>query len=836
MRYIRSYLLIIPGLLVCLNVNAQLDHNISLASYIKDIESKYEVIFSYANNRVNNLSLPKPENLKDLNEHIKHLRDHTPFKITKKEKKRILLIPKFNGENICISLHDHKTKKRVDHSYIQYNDHIYTTDHEGKFYLLTDKDKITVSVFIENLNHQTFTIDTDTNVDCVELPIHTEVEMLDEVILTDYLTQGIEKITSGGIKINYKDFGLLPGLIEPDVLQTIQALPGIISRKESVSYLNVRGGTHDQNLFLWDGIKMYNTSHFFGMISVFNPQITESVSLIKNGTSPKYGSGVSSLINMTSSDEIAKNLKAEAGLNLTNIDAKIELPVSKNASIEFSSRQSINALWESYTYDRYFDKVFQNTQVTDFEEPELDQDNDFNYYDGTLNYKHQLTKDDFLKLSLFFADDSFSLNRFNESNSKTRKSQLEQTNFAAGANYEKKWSETVSSQIQLYSSNYNQNAVNRDLINEQKLEQINEVREIALRLNVQNQLNSNFTLENGYQFKETGILNSQEINDPELFRQTQNAVITNSLYSQLNYRSDNERIFLNIGARLNYISKFDKLLVEPRFNLSYQFIDNLFLEVLAEQKSQVTSQIINSQTDFLGVENRRWVLSLPDTRPVIQSDQISAGLNFVKKDWLINTDVYYKQVNGITTRGQDFQNQFELSAAHGSYTIKGIDFQINKNFNPISGWISYSLSENQYNFESLAPSIFPNNLDIRHVVSTGLNYEKNGFKISTGLNWHSGVTTTDIKEQQTALPQEIQFESPNATRLKDYLRLDVSSTYEFSLSDNSKARVGFSIWNLLGNDNVYNQIYRIGNNEDIHRFHQTGLAFTPNFVFRLYFD
>ena len=836
MKYIRSYLLIIPALVVCLNLNAQLNNKkISLASYINNLENQYDVIFSYADKKVKHVIVPKSQNLKDLDDHLEHLRKHIPFQITHHDNKRILLIPQSNTQTLCISLHAHKTKNRVKHAYLKFNDHTYASNDDGKFYILTDSDKITFSVVTKNFNDQTFTINTDTDKDCIELPIQTEIELLDEVILTDYLTQGIEKVTSGGIKINYKDFGLLPGLVEPDVLQTIQALPGIISRKESVSYLNVRGGTHDQNLFLWDGIKMYSTSHFFGMISVFNPQITQSASLVKNGTSAKYGSGVSSLINMSSSNDIVQNLKAEAGLNLTNIDAKVELPLSKNASLEISSRQSINSIWESYTYDQYFDKVFQNTQVTEFETPELKQNDDFSFYDGTLNYKHQLSNDDFLKLSVFYADDSFSLNRFDESenNINTRKSQLEQTNFAAGINYEKKWSASVSAQLQLYSSNYDQSAVNRDLLNQQNLEQINEVRELGLKLNVQNKFHSSFTLESGYQLKEIGILNSQQINDPELFRQTQNSIITNSLYSQLNYQSKNERFYLNIGARLNHFSKFDKILAEPRLNLSYEFIDDLYLEVLAEQKSQVTSQIINLQTDFLGVENRRWVLSLPDIRPVIESDQIAAGLNFVKKDWFINADVFYKQVDGITTRGQGFQNQFELADTHGSYTIKGMDFQINKNFNPISGWISYSLSENQYDFESLEPSIFPNNLDIRHVVSIGLNYENNGLKISTGLNWHSGATTTNVRQEQTELPQEIQFESPNAERLKDYFRLDFSATYDFSLSKDLDARLGLSFWNLLGNNNVYDQFFSIGENENIHRFHQTGLAFTPNFVFRL---
>jgi len=55
---------------------------------------------------------------------------------------------------------------------------------------------------------------------------------------------------------------------EPDVLQNIQRIPGVNSLNESVSGIQIRGGSADQNLIYFDGIKMYNTGHFFGMLSV----------------------------------------------------------------------------------------------------------------------------------------------------------------------------------------------------------------------------------------------------------------------------------------------------------------------------------------------------------------------------------------------------------------------------------------------------------------------------------------------------------------------------------------------------------------------------------------
>ncbi|RRO19708.1 TonB-dependent receptor plug domain-containing protein [Flavobacteriaceae bacterium 14752] len=810
---------------------------IDLVSYFRYIENQHPVVFSYADDKIKNIRIKFSNETKTLKAHLLYLEKQTPFEYLLQNDNSILVVPKPNKNVVCVSVFNEMTNEVLPNSILKYNSYLFKSNAKGQFEIPVSSKIISFKIFSKDFISQEFTLDTSKKQDCYKLYISPFYQALDEVVLTNLLTRGVQKIASGGLEINYKEFGLLPGLVEPDVLQSLQALPGIISRRESVSYLNVRGGTHDQNLFLWDGIKMYNTSHFFGMISAFNPYMTEKVSLIKNGTSAQFGDGVSSLINMKTSNVIADSLKAEVGSNLINVDAIVELPLSKSSSVQVSSRQSINSLWESPTYDQYFDKIFQNTQVTNFESPNIQQDDDFNFFDATLNYKHQLTDRDFLKVNLFYAEDEFSLNRFETENTQVniRRSNLEQTNFASGIFYERNWSKTTTSQFQFYTSIYNLNADNTDLLNQQRLEQINEVRETGFKINVKTQLTSNFEIENGYQLNETGILNSQEINNPGFFSETENSILTNSLYSQLHYRSDNSLLNLSLGGRLNHFTKFDELLIEPRFNLSYEFLNDLFLEILGEQKSQVTSQSIDLQTDFLGVENRRWVLSDPDSRPIIESQQISAGFNFIKPSWFINLDFYYKEVDGITTQGQGFQNQFEFTETHGSYEVKGFDVLVNKNFDPFSGWVSYSWSENDYDFEALSPSSFPNNLDIKHVISTGLSYEKNGLKLSTGFNWHSGVTTTLPSENQSELPQQIQFEDPNAERLKDYFRFDFSTTYSFKLFKNVKALAGLSFLNILDNSNAYNQFYSIGENQNIHVFRQNGLGFTPNVMFRLRF-
>ncbi|MBT8394337.1 MAG: TonB-dependent receptor plug domain-containing protein, partial [Bacteroidia bacterium] len=191
-----------------------------------------------------------------------------------------------------------------------------------------------------------------------------KLEYLEEVLVTNYLTKGISLDNKGTIKIKPDDFGILPGLIEPDILQTIQALPGVTSIDETVSNLNIRGGTHDQNLILWDGIKMYQSGHFFGLISAFNPYLTNKVEVTKNGTSARYGDGVSSIINMQLDNAINSESKSGLGFNLTHVDGFTKIPVSDKFELQVSARRSVTDLVETPTYNQYFERIFQDTDVT----------------------------------------------------------------------------------------------------------------------------------------------------------------------------------------------------------------------------------------------------------------------------------------------------------------------------------------------------------------------------------------------------------------------------------------------------------------------------------------
>ncbi|MEL7001194.1 MAG: TonB-dependent receptor [Bacteroidota bacterium] len=389
----------------------------------------------------------------------------------------------------------------------------------------------------------------------------------------------------------------------------------------------------------------------------------------------------------------------------------------------------------------------------------------------------------------------------------------------------------METNAEVFVSKYQLDAVNFDVFNDQRLIQENEVLDTGLKFDGRFSLNDRFSLHSGYQFFEIGVTNLEDINAPRFRRLIKKVIRSHAAFGEVSYGSKSGSTNARLGLRGNYFSKFDKFIFEPRLAFSQQFLKYFTWEVLGEFKNQTATQTIDLQNDFLGIEKRRWVLSDNDSIPIVQSKQISIGVNFHKNDLLISLDGYIKNVEGITTASQGFQNQFQFIPSTGNYEVVGIDLLINQQIDRFRLWMSYSATENTYDFPELMPPSFPNNLDIRHTVSFGTSYQSDRFQASIGFNWNSGRPFTPALGITN---DEIGFHSPNSDHLRDYLRLDISAKYNFQLNPKVKAQIGASVWNALDRENIFNQYYQVGDN-GLQPITQNALGLTPNLTFRVSF-
>ena len=203
---------------------------------------------------------------------------------------------------------------------------------------------------------------------------------------------------------------------------------------------------------------------------------------------------------------------------------------------------------------------------------------------------------------------------------------------------------------------------------------------------------------------------------------------------------------------------------------------------------------------------------------------------------MISTDLYYKEVDGITSQSQNFQNQYEFAETNGSYNVKGFDFIINNKFNKFNTWLGYSLADNNYVFNELDDKKFPSNFDITHTVSLATAYDLKNLKVSAGFNWRSGKPTTKPVADNEIINSTINYSAPNSSNLNSYMRLDASAIYDFKISKKIKAQAGLSVLNILDQKNIINIYYSI--DEDTNTIKETkefSLGITPNFAFRVFF-
>ncbi|AXG67840.1 TonB dependent receptor [Kordia sp. SMS9] len=668
-----------------------------------------------------------------------------------------------------------------------------------------------------------------------------QIQELDEVYLTEYIASGISTNRTGQITVKPKNFSILPGVTEPDVLLTIQALPGISSVNETVSNINIRGGTNDQNILLWDDIKMYQSGHFFGLISAFNPYFLKKVTVTKNGTSAQHGDGVSGMIQMDLDQHVNDSLIAGAGMNFIHVDGFAKVQLNKKMEVQVSARRSITDVFETPTYAIYFDRIFQDTDITNNNQDTnstTTTNRDFYFYDMSTKFIYDISKTDNLQFSFLniFNDLSYTEEATLNNRRQAVNSGITQRNLATGLTYNREWNPAFSTQVQLYTSNYNLEATNFNITDNQRLFQENDLADSAIRLHTNYRIDENFTLETGYQFSEIGITNIQDVSNPQFRSERKDVMRTHALYSEVHYFSDSYRTMLTFGIRGNRYGKIDKFRFEPRLNFRQQFSDYFSVLVLGEFKSQAISQVIDLQNDFLGIEKRRWTLANGTSVPLIESKQASVGVQYNKNNLLITAEAYIKEVDGITTRSQGFQNQFQFVNAVGSYKTYGIDVLFNKKWRDLNTWLSYSVSKNEYKFTSLnSGNPFPNNIDITHNFTLGATYSWKNFEFSLGTNYRSGIPNTTVGTPNLT-NGEINYNAPNAANLEDYFRTDFSATYRLTLSKKKKiySKIGLSIWNIFDQQNVLNEYYNL-DNEVVSQIQNRALGITPNLSFRLDF-
>lgn len=433
-----------------LNLNAQSkDKTVLLKTVLEKIAKQHFVNFNYLEDEISIFKIIPPDKKLTLIEKLDYIEAKTKLEFKIITATQISVINNKNLDKpLCGFLIDYNDGQPIAYANIHIKDtpHNTTSDEKGYFEL---NQKSPNDIEISHVNYEKFTIAPLElyKEKCPSIKLKNVINQLDEVITPIYLTKGISKKTNGTFEIKPQKFGLLPGLVEADVFQTMQQLPGILSVDETVSNINVRGGTHDQNLFLWNGIRLFQTGHFYGLISVLNPNIGQKINISKNGTSAFYSESVSSVVDISTVSS-SKESNSSFGSNMINFDFNTTLKTSKNSSLQISGRRSFTDLFNSPTYKSYYNRIFQNTIVTNLSENQnVDYKSDVNFYffDGTISFNQKIKEKTNLNLNLIAISNQLDVdqNRFQNNIEITRNNVLNQHSYAGSVELETKWNKKI---------------------------------------------------------------------------------------------------------------------------------------------------------------------------------------------------------------------------------------------------------------------------------------------------------------------------------------------------------------------------------------------------------
>ena len=670
-------------------------------------------------------------------------------------------------------------------------------------------------------------------------------QALKEVVVNAYLTEGISKYKDGSFRLSLRNLGILPGLTEPDVLESLQQLPGVISTDETATNFSVRGGKTDQNTVYWDDIPIYQTGHFFGMISPFNTYMIDKVKYYYQGTPARFEGGASGNIDLLISGKIQDSTHFEWGVNGLATDALLKLPLIKNKlSLSLSARTSYRNLWKSPTLDAYENKVLYHTNVVD-NDTRLDE---FSFNDFGLKLNYHPRKDTRLSASLIHIQSNLELeNQYVNLPGYVYDDRLQAHtdgfNIKAMKKLNKKWSLSSKISVSQYDMLFKDRSY-RDNRQTGFIHKENFVSHSLFDTGFTYRLKGNSRLEAGYQYaeKRSAYLFKLVVNDEVyVFDYFRTVLNTHSLYAQWKYRNSK---LLNIyaGGRAQYEQETGNFYFEPRFVLSKTILPYLDWQITGEIKHQNIQQYTKTVIGLLNLENKIWHVADDVNYPVVKARQFSTGMIYNHHKWIVELDFYAKLLDNITlTVPYRIYDKYEFVT--GKEYVQGADFFVNKDFKPFKLWFSYGLMSANYRFKALKNNqLFPSDQEVKNRIATAFTYYTGSFKATLGWYWHSPqVYYKDIVNANEDENTDVENFKPDFTieRLSSYNRIDFSSIYDFKMGKkkNYKLRAGFSVRNIFNNKNhLSTEKNSYSLDTSLQDFDRYGLSRTYNFALRFYWN
>jgi hypothetical protein len=669
------------------------------------------------------------------------------------------------------------------------------------------------------VSQTTFQLRSDT---IINPTLSSSIRQLAEVVIKgqrDFQQEMFDRNRTSTYVLSQDDINSIPVLGgEADVIKTLQLLPGTVKGVEGTSDLFVRGGAADQNLVLLDGAPIYNTSHLFGFLSVFNPDILSRVEAINGGFPAEFGGRLSSILDVGTVSSIPRRTQVSADIGLIASRLMVEQPLLRDkASIWISGRRT------------YIDQV---VKATGEELP-------YFFYD--LNGKIMLkpSAHDHVELSYYGGEDVLDFFRDRNNDGDGFLTRFTSGNNSQSLRWDHRGGDDLSTSFTAFHTAYRYNI--RNEFEENQLVALSDIEDYGARFAIQkDSLPLSGFLKVGFDWTHhavsPNVINSSGDFSEIIKSSTTSGRTAHEFASHAQFEfSPTPLLTVNTGLRFSgaVVSRRTYHLLEPRFAMTYSLNAGQSIKASYSKMSQYMHRISNSA---LSAPTDIWYPVTDSIRPQ-SSHQFALAWqrSFREKDLLLSVEGYYKSMQHLIGYEEGtnlfLNNDFESSLIQGRGRAYGLEFLFRKNAGKLTGWLSYTLSWSWRKFDQIQPEWFPARYDRRHNGAVVMQYAlTKRWSVSAVWEYISGSRFTPVIGQYvvpspsyTGVELIPIYSEINGVKLSDAHRLD------FGIKFRSKPERKFQWHWFAGLYNVYNRTNPVGmnivvdENDGSLRYEQPGL-------------
>ncbi|OXB04167.1 oxidoreductase [Flavobacterium plurextorum] len=641
----------------------------------------------------------------------------------------------------------------------------------------------------------------------ISVVLEKDVSLLKEVIISNDKKNGITTLSGGKLSFNLKELSSVPTVLgTTDIIKLLQLTPGVQNSGDANGYLYVRGGDPGHNAILYNGTSIYGMSHLLGIFPFYNTDHIKDVEFDKSSSNAKYGGRLSSTTLLNSNKKAPSDFSIQGNIGILASQLTLAIPVSNETGFYISGRKT------------YIDEIVGPLLKSGSENNDV-QDMKYGFSDGNFTFVSQVSKKNLFLIDAFVSGDEL---KVKDENLALRTS-LKWNNFTVSPSLITTFSPKTSMSNAVYFSQYS-----NDLSMEQATIQFRVssfVKDFGFTNSVRYSI-KNIPFESGLQYVYHD-LQPQKVNVENL--------TTNNNASQDNAIDSNEaavfitakpKLFENVtaelGLRINYYtsgSSDSYLHFQPRAVVNYYANDKYSFYASYNKQYQYLSLITTSS---VGIPTDFWIASTDGIKPQ-SSDEFAIGSNqnFSKK---ISSSFggFYRSMKdlleypyGITQFNETTTLKNDLLVGKGK--AYGFEMMLRKNSGKFTGWLSYTLSWSDRNFDKLNNgNTYFAKYDRRHNLSIVGMYDLNA-------RWNFGITQIFSSGNRFTMPTSWYFINNNPVKeysgynnaqMPNYIRTDVSANYFFLKTNKKESALNFSIYNTF---NIENPIYVVLNvqvNED----------------------